>query len=282
MTTVLVNGINLNTLGYQVDVLSGRRVVPIRQDYGLELPGLAGSTVSVGPMGSTLLTLEMWVDGVDPTTGVHTDPWATFEANLSQVASAFVRPSGLVTVSLTELDGIQKVATGNLAAYVVDEDKRRVRAVVKVPRVFFRGASELTFTSSAFGSVVTNTELQTAKSNAPISDAVITVNGPATNPVITDTIGGQSVNWLSGSLASGEKWELDIGKRLSRKILTGGGASSVMPTTVYAPMELGAPIMELWPSLSNLATPYQYRLTVTASGTTGASSWSVKAKPAYL
>lgn len=39
-----------------------------------------------------------------------------------------------MTVSLTELDGdIQKVTTGNLTAYVVDEDKRRIRAVVKDP-----------------------------------------------------------------------------------------------------------------------------------------------------
>ena len=282
MTSVLVNGVNLNTLGYQVDVLSGRRIVPVRQDYGLSLPGMAGTTVSAGPMGETLLTLEMWVDDADPTTGARSDGWTKFEANLAQVASAFVRPNGLVSVTLTEMDGIQKVATGVLTAYVVDEDKRRVRAVIKVPKVFLRGAAELTFTSTTFGSPVTNTQLQTAKSNAPISDAVITVNGPAVNPVITDAIGGQSVNWLSGSLASGEKWELDIGKRTSRKILSGGGASSVMPTTVYAPLELGAPIMELWPLLSNLTDPHQYRLTVTAASTTGASSWSVKAKPAYL
>ena len=282
MTSVLVNGVNLNTLGYQVDVLSGRRVVPVRQDYGLSLPGLHGTTTSAGPFDSTLLTLEMWVDDADPTTGARSDGWTTFEANLSQVASAFVRPNGLVTVTLTEMDGIQKVATGVLTAYVVDDDRRRVRAVIKVPRVFLRGPSDLTFTSTTFGSVVTITDLETAKSNAPIGDAVITVNGPAVNPVVTDAIGGQSVNWLAGSIASGEKWELDIGKRTSRKILSGGGASSVMPTTVYAPLELGAPIMELWPLLSNLTNPNQYRLTVTASSTTGASSWSVKAKAAYL
>lgn len=282
MTSVLVNGINLNTLGYQVDVLSGRRVVPVRQDYGLSLPGMAGTTTSAGPFDTTLLTLEMWVDDADPLTGARSDGWTTFEKNLAQVATAFVRPDGLVRVTLTELDGIQKVATGVLTAYVVDEDKRRIRAVVKVPKVFFRGAADLTFTSSTFGSAILNTELETAKSNAPISDAVITITGPAVNPVITDAVGGQSVNWLSGSLAAGEKWELDVGKRTSRKILSGGGASSVMNNTIFAPTELGAPILELWPNLANLTTPNQYRLTVTASSTTVASSWSVKAKPAYL
>ena len=280
-TSVLVNGVNLNTLGFQVDVLKGRRSVPIRKGFGIEVPGLHGITNSVGPFDTQFIGFELWVDDADPTTGAPSDGWTTFEKNLSLVASAFVRPDGLASLTVTDTDLKQKVYTGRLAAYVVDDAARRISGSIEVPGVWGRSPSALVHTSSTFGSIVNLTALETAKSCAPISDAVYTVTGPAVSPSITCAVSNQTVTLLSVSLAAGDKWILDTGLRTSVKVLSGGGTASVMSSTKFVSSQLGAPILEIWPTNTDLANPNRYRVNVAATSTTGASSWSVSAKAAY-
>ena len=282
-TSVLVNNLNLNTLGFQVDVLTGRRSVPIRRDFGLELPGVHGVTGGVGPFDVQPIGLELWVDDADRSTGL---PGTTYEqrleVNFATVASAFMRPTGLVDLSVTDTDGLQKIATCRLTAYLADQDARRIKVGLEILKVWWRGPSDLTFASTVFGSTVNiDSTLAAAKSTAPIGDAVFTVIGPCVSPKVTCSVSGQTVEALSLSLAAGEKWELDCGKRTSRKILTGGGANSVMSTTKYVSTQLGAPILEIWPTNYDLSNPNRYRINVSASSTSSGANWTLKAKPAY-
>lgn len=281
MATILVNGINLNTLGYQVDVLTGRSVVPIRRDYSQQLPGVHGDTGAVGPFDTQVIGIEAWVDDADPTTGARSNGWDTYRRNLSRVASAFVRPDGKVRVSVTDSDGVTKIAIGVLTGYIADEDNWRVKAAIRVPAIFWRGPDLLSFTSTTFGTEVEIEPLATAESNAPISDMLFTVYGPLVNPTILDVQSNLIVQYQGGTLAAGDRWVYDGALRTSKKITSANVTTSVVSQTKFVPTFLGAPALELWPAAYDLANPYAYKVNVSATTVNPGASWQVEAKPAY-
>ena len=54
-----------------------------------------------------------------------------------------------------------------------------------------------------------------------------------------------------------------------------------MSTTKYVSTQLGAPILEIWPTNYDLSNPNRYRINVSASSTSSGANWTLKAKPAY-
>jgi hypothetical protein len=128
--------------------------------------------------------------------------------------------TGTVDLSPSTQDSFDVVADAKVVDAITPEDSPgdygRVTIALKVPGVYWRSLTPLTWTKAA---VATNTayEITTLEtSSAPVDDAVVCLTGPANTGVqIVDDATGNAVR-LNEALPAGSVWRVNVGTWESR------------------------------------------------------------------
>jgi len=157
-----------------------------------------------------------------------------------------------------------------------------VTAVLAIPGVFFRGAS--TDSSTIFLTSGTTMEIATlAGSTAPVTDAVLRLNGPITSFSITDVVTGTGLSWALDNVATGAYLYLDAGslqawKSTSASQWTPGG------TDVTSGLDYpAAGPLQLFPRMQSAnPTDRRVKVLINGSGFATSSAMVVRAAPAYF
>lgn len=153
-----------------------------------------------------------------------------------------------------------------------------VPAVLALPDVFFRGAL---VTTVAYPVPSAGAAIVALGGSAPIADAKVRVTGPATSVTITDVTSTTGLSW-TGALPAGQYLYLDAAT-LTARLSASSTAWDSGGTDVSAGLDYPAPgPLQLWPQMN--AVPSARRVVVAAAGTgiTGATQFTVQARPAYL
>jgi hypothetical protein len=213
---VTVDGVRLDTYAYNIETLAGRLSFPSTRGESPIVPGDDGTIfVPNQNFDEGNMTLSMWVKGSDVNGAVPggSSALAEFRKNLTRLTRIFGNKTRLLDVRQTwpagDIQYYCKIVdtidfSGNaynaLAKFIV---------AMKIPDVFGQDVSTTDYSSATnltTGTTLTLTALDGG--SAPMNDAIIVVNGPATNPRLTNPDTGEWVQ-LNATIASGTNWRLN-------------------------------------------------------------------------
>lgn len=230
------DGVQLNTYAYNISA------------FTLGTPGLRGSTTRL-PMRSGsmprynrsyepgLFGLSMWIlgcnaDGTIPST--WTAQRAVFETNRSLLMSMLCKQSSTILFTKTLHDGTvirsRALPTPDSVEMATQMAMLRGEFTLTYELVdsFWEEETQRTVNATAGATLPKVVELTNYEgSTAPLEDALITVNGPITNPKVTDTESGSWVQY-TGTVSLGATWTLDSGAFTSKV-----GAADVRANTSH-------------------------------------------------
>lgn len=286
---ITVDGVSLDTVAWNVEAKT--RTAPGARASDIVIPGVDGLAASLNDdIAESSMSLSMWVLGTD-TNGIvpgGSTPMAQCRANLDTLVHLFGVRHRLLDVSEV-VDAAGSVrqtfakVTDALTPEVQAGGRARVTVALSIPGGVWQdlATADWTQTGAASGTTYEVTTLQGA--TAPISDAVVAVTGPATNPQLTDFTTGAYVR-LNAALAAGEVWRVNSGTWATRygSGLTVGSADTAgtdgQAVTVYGGGT--ARFLRLQPQLVSNAR--RVRLTLTGSNFTAATAVTVRARRKYL
>ena len=263
---VTVNGTSLHTLGYQCDVITGRRGPAGRRNTFLELGGVDGVVGKSGPILPLEFGLQVWVHGRHPLTGVApADPAAQFEQNMDAVQKPFLLP-GAHDIRVEYPEGVRQ-AVALMTGGSATEIHRGLDPLTRLSfayRIMSGAWQSLNTTTRTYTTISGNPSYTTIdflqSCSAPITDAILTVTGPVSNPRI-EAPNGAYVEY-QGTLGSAQTWTIDCGD-WSTKV----GSASVLAATNYGGSR---------GRLLTIEQPYQLRC---LGGSVGAGAqWTVTAR----
>lgn len=227
--TVIIDGIRLDSFAYSITSRTGWDSTPGLAGNNLRVPGKDGEIWQAKDYGTGRVVLDLFVQGTDTDGAIPAGSTAekTFRSNIDALLATFSKRSSLITVDKEIEDGSVRRNFAEVGAVIQPDyfDGNTVATFV-VELIFpdpLWKATTLT-TSNGTGSLAAFAGI-----TAPISDAVITVAGPATNPRVTDSVSGAWIQY-TGTLASGSSWVIDCAA-FSSKI----GATSVIASTTFNP-----------------------------------------------
>lgn len=246
---VTVNGNRLDTWARNIKVKDGWVQIPARRGKNVPVPGAHGELWVPNKryeMGSMLL--DMWVRDTDAD-NVTTNPtnrYAAWRQNLDALLQLFNSSYALldVRVQFSATDIRQAFAEVKAISDPVmrGDTYGELKVSLDIPGTFWRTPTQVQFASPTGASAAaTHTLIGFAGATAPIEDAQFLVEGPITNPKITDPVTGHYVQ-LAKVLAAGEAWMLDSGAWSSKTGATAtvqwnttGGISQIPLTTAVGP-----------------------------------------------
>lgn len=255
-----LNGVSLDTYAFMLSDISSLMRVPVRRGENVVVPNRHGRIKTVGKrFDANEVVLPLWVVGADPVTGAlptlaeELDEF--FERRDQLLNLLYADP---LLIQYTRPNG-HTVQTRGEVIDVLDFTRRhndplaQVNVALELTEAFWEDEDSVSQdVSGASGSITTMTAFVGA--TAPMSDLVITVFGPANNPIFTH--GDRWVRY-AGVIDTGRQLQLDIG---SWQVGPGTG-------TLWQPdirnVEQGRP--GYWFELDPAVTPY----TVTFEHTTG-------------
>jgi hypothetical protein len=225
---VIANGIDLDTLAYNVSSRTGRLSTPPRKGKNIDIPGLDGAVFTPGKRhaGNTII-LPMWVVGADeegliPTSGT---PRERCLDNLDRLRRLFTADT--VTLIDQGPDGARRTITGQVLD-VIDPTSQAggTRATFSVSLVcaaaYWEDVDALAETKTGTGLWDV---LAFENATARMGELAVTFTGPSTNPRLTSASG---IYVAYNAVLTGSQWA-----RIDCKtwhIDTGGGL-----TVSYAP-----------------------------------------------
>lgn len=256
---VLAGGLALQTVAWNISTKTGRYAISAQRGDNTKVPGATGATfVKHKPADTGLYTLSMWVLG---TLANGTIPFIgegrrVFEQNLAQLLQSIRKTFEPVTLSAWQPDGTVRQTTGDLNA-ATDPTLYAGGQIGQFNAVFeiLPGVWQDWFAIATVGSAGAGWSNQNLLmpgligGTAVIEDAVVTVHGPAVNPVVSNPNTGVSIQ-LNATLGTTDVWVIDSGAFTS----TLNGTSNIGSIThsghqrfvVIPPGELmAAPILNL-------------------------------------
>lgn len=286
---VFVDGVRLDSAAWNVE--SKVRTMPGARAADQVIPGVDGLAASINDdIESSTLTLSMWLLGTDGDGLIPggSTAMAKCRDNLDQLAHLFGKRHALLDVQeVVDASGTQRQAW----CKVVDAVEPVIRAgglgrftvSLLIPEGMWQdpATADWSQASAVASTVYEVTTLQGA--TGPISDAVVTVTGPVTNPQLNDFTTSAYVR-LNAALAAGSTWRVNVGTWATRY---GAGLSLAsadtagtdgQAVTVYG--NGNARFLRLVPSLSTGAR--RVRLSLTGTGLTSATALGVRARRKFL
>lgn len=287
---IIVDGVRLDTLAY--GVTEHRPQVAATRPSDLIIPGADGVDPSLWDdtepayYGLTIHVRGRDDDGNLP--GGQTSP-LVLERNLDEILHLFRgSPHRLKDVrrQVAE-DGTQRRALVKVQD-VIEPEVSDLSASVAVSMMIPSGVWEDVATadwSGTAGAASGTDQVITplAGATAPIHDAILLVEGPAANPVLTDPYTGATVT-LGYSLAAGEFWRLNVGTWSSRTgtlTLASTDADGVDRAGVTFPSAGTARFLTLTPERT-ARDARRVRVRLSGSGFTAATRVSARARRKYL
>ena len=227
--TIIIDGVRLDSYAYSITSRTGWDNTPGLVGENVRIPGRDGEVWSAKDYGTGRLVLDLFISGTDADNivpaGFTED--TKFRANIDALLSIFGKRTGLITVDKEMEDGSVRRNFAEVGLVLTPEyfDSNTV-ALLTVELVFPDPLWKATTTTTSTG---TGALSAFAGITAPITDAVITVAGPATNPRVTDSVSGAWIQY-TGSVAGGSSWVVNCATFASTV-----GASSVIANTTFNP-----------------------------------------------
>ncbi|GGO63216.1 hypothetical protein [Nonomuraea cavernae] len=188
-----------------------------------------------------------------------------------------------VTGSIVRVAGVTVEATSE-PEYFAGAAMARLTAVVKIPEVYWRDEADSTWTGTLPGAGQIVTPL--AGSTGPIVDSVLQVTGPAVQPAVRDVATGGTVAYtdtvqaghhllvdcgrLTAAIVTTDTWDLDAGTDVTSDINATGPGSAFRWLHLTPAMAVGDPHSRA------------VLVDTTASGTSAASQFEIRARRSYL
>ena len=275
--TYLVDGVGDGARRQLTGQSEYRPAVSTRGDL-IVVPGRHGAVpAGVARLEASTLALEWEVWGATAT---------QMEAEREALVSLLAHPAG-VTIT-RRLDGAGgQVAAARLKSIGAGTAQYAtpltvVPAVFEIPAGVWRDAAATTTAAVAAATDVTAALTALAGGSAPITDAVVRVQGPATGITVTDVVSGTGLSW-TGALAAGEYLFMDAAALTARRTTSStawdAGGTAVSGTLDYP---AAGPLL-LWPRMA-ATDPTDRRVTIRVTGTGRAATTAVtiRARRAYL
>lgn len=287
---ITVDGVRLDTLAWNITKIS--RAAAARRSADAAVPGRDGVIPSLnddleaGSFGLEMFVMGTDADGAVPVAGKRD----TLRANLDELIHLFGKRHALLDVRETVAAGVERRAWAKVQdAIQPDVNTVGSSGMFTVGLVLPYGVWEDVATAdwngtlgAASGTVQEVTTLQGATER--ITDAVVLVTGPITNPRVTDQATGAYVQ-LNTALAAGQFWRVNVGTWATR-YGAGLGLGSADTTgtdgqslTVFGGSANQAAFLPLVPVRDTGLR--RVKVALTGTGITGATRLSVRARRKY-
>lgn len=254
-----INGVSLDTYAFMASDISGLMRVPVRRGENVVVPNRHGRIKTIGKRyDANEIVLPLWINGAEPdgTIPVGSDEALEFFARRDELLQLLYADP--LTIAFTRPNGHTVQARGEVVDVLdftrrFDQPYAQVNVAIEIIEAFWEDADSVSEdVSGASGSVTAMTAFEGA--TAPMSDLVITVFGPANNPMFTH--GDRWVRY-AGVIDTGRQLQLDIGSWI-----VGPGTGTIWQPDIRN-VEQGRP--GPWFELDPAVIPY----TVTFTHTTG-------------
>jgi hypothetical protein len=286
--TYTVDGISMDGPGWYLAPDTRRRPMPAARAISVKVAGRSGELPIVGlDLEPTSLALDLHVLPVEPdgSEGGYT----ALEHNLEALAAIFGVRHRLLDVRYWAAPGIVRQADATVLGTVepavdVGNAVARMQVLLSVPAGVWRDESASTWSGAlpGVGQVVT----QLAGATAPITDAVLRVNGPATDPAVADLVSGGTLSW-TGVLTAGQRLLVDCAQLRAARVSSDTWDLSAGADVTGGVDATGPGSASRWLHLTPAVAagdPHSRAITVTASAaaTTAASDLQIRARRAFL
>lgn len=286
---IVIDGVRLDTLAWNVEKINRR--VAGRRSGDWELPGVDGVVASLNdPLEATTFGLEMFVMGTDVDGSVPpAGKGATFRANLDEILHLFGKRHGLLDVRDTVSAGVERRAWAKVVDAVEPDvnlpgSSGRLAFGLVIPAGMWEDPNAQDWSASSWASGTAKEVTTLAGSTERITDAVVLVQGPVTNPRVTDPATGAYVQ-LNQALSASQLWRVNVGTWTSR-YGTGLGLGSsdttgtdAQASTVYGGTRNQAHFLPLVPIRDTGAR--RVKIALSGTGITTATAVSVRARRKY-
>lgn len=218
---ITVDGVRLDTLAY--NVLARNPSVAGRRAADLEVPGLDGTLPSLNdPLDAAAYGLSMFVRGTDvdgavPAAGAQD----TFRANLDELVHLFGTRHRLIDLRQTvDAQGTERRAWAKVTDAITPDlnepgSAAQFAVALVLPHGVWEDPNTADWTSGQVASGVAQEVTSLRGATERIQDAVILVQGPVTNPRLTDPVTGAYVQ-LNQAITDTGFWRVNVGTWASR------------------------------------------------------------------
>lgn len=241
---IAVNGVRLDTLAYNISTKSG--VVHMAAIRGVSdvIPGKNGSMYSPGKRREEgRIILSMWANDTDVDGNfLSSDRYANWRKNMDMLLMLFDTSLAQVTVTEQVSTTEQRMAICEVRASIDPEVLGRVYGEFKVELIindtFWMANADSEFVSPTGTTAVALHSLSPfAGATAPMEDLIAIVDGPLTNPSLTDIRSGHLCRY-NGALPAGQQWQVNTTTWRSvtgagLEYSTTGGTSVTAQTVAY-------------------------------------------------
>lgn len=289
---ITVDGVRLDTLAWNITKIN--RAVAARRAADVVVPGRDGAIPSLNDnLEPIQFGLEMFVMGTDANGAV---PAAgrrdTLRNNLDELVHLFGKRHALLEVIETVQAGVQRRALAKVVGTISPDTNSMGSAGtfvvgLEVPSGLWEDVATADWAGTAGAASGTSQEVTSLQgATERITDAVILVTGPATNPRVTDPATGAYVE-LQAALAAGEFWRLNVGTWASRYGAgLGLGSADTTGTDGQAITRFGgtanqAHFLPLVPTRTADDPVRRVRIQLTGTEFTAATQVSVQARRKY-
>lgn len=211
---ITVDGVRLDTLAWNIEKIN--RATAGRLEADVTVPGRDGVIASLNDtLEPARFGLEMFVMGTDedgavPVAGRRT----TFWNNLDELVHLFGTRHRLLEVRETVAPGVERRAWGKVTDTIAPDvneagSSGRFSVSLVLPYAVWEDAATADWAGAANSAAIQEvTTLQGATER--VLDAVLLVEGPVTNPRVTDPSTGAYVE-LQAALGAGQFWRVNVG-----------------------------------------------------------------------
>jgi hypothetical protein len=274
-----VDGQNLSQFAFDIQTYDGLDVTPDLKGEDVDIPQSHGVLPVTNYFREGHKAVSMIVSTADPATGVVpqniNDQRVNFDKNLDSLLKIFYRRK-LLNVVRTLSDGSQRTALCKVVSGIQPTTlglaSGQVSFDLMLPYSFWRDVGNTVQTIAiANGAAEVLYFNQFDAATAPMSDLQYTIQGPLTNPKLTDLETGAWVQYTAAAMAAGQTLRLDAGYMT---ITGGGGLATPSLTTIT---HGGDPRwLTAVPSIDGI------KIQVDATGVAAGASLTVTGKRAFL
>lgn len=287
---IAVDGVRLDTLAWNITKIN--RAMAARRSADQEVPGRDGLIPSLNDtLEAPTFGLEMFVMGTDADGAVPAQGKAdTFRDNLDELVHLFGKRHALLEIQETVKAGVTRRAWAKVTDSIQPDlntpgSSGMFTVGFTLPYAMWEDVAAQDWNGTlgaATGTVQEVTTLQDATER--ITDAILLVTGPITNPRITDQATGAYVE-LQAALAAGQFWRVNVGTWATRygAGLGLGSADTTGTDGVALTRFGGTPNQAHFLPLTPVRDTGERRVKVALSGTgiTAATRLSVRARRKY-
>lgn len=285
---ITVDGVRLDTLAYNITSIN--RSVAGRRAADQEVPGVDGNLPSLNDnLEPGNLGLEMFVRGTDEDGVKPGDSRTAFWNNLESLVHLFGKRHALLEIQEQPSPGVYRRAWAKVLDTIepdmgASDDVAVFTVGMLLPYGVWEDLATADWTGTNYVTTPTQEVTTLQGSSERITDAILLVKGPATNPRVTDPNTGAYVQ-LNAALSAADYWRVNVATWSSRTGALGLGSSDATGTDRSAVTQFGgtrnqAAFLPMVPVRAG--TLRKVSLTLTATATlTNAATLSVRARRKY-